>query len=406
MTKPWVRSCILTDISSPFRRDHITWLAYLMLAFFTFVPSVFGPIMPFLRQDLSLSYAQGGLYMTALSAGMILTGLFGDRFAHRFGRRLTLWCGAVGIALAALCLALARSFPLTLFSSFLMGISGSSIQLVVQATLSDRHGERRAIALSEANIGASLSSAVAPLLIAAFLYFGLSWKTTLYFSPLFLVLLFGFFRRTDLSPSSRAYSSAQPSKFPLSHAPLPPSYWTYWFAILLFDAVEWCLNTWGAEFTVSRLGFTKTAASAAMGLYMAAAVLGRAGGSRLARLMKASTILVIAVLVCLAAFPIFWLIPLAVLAIPAFLVTNLGVSNLFPFGMSLAVGTASTQAERASARISLAVGLAGISAPLTLGWLADRIGLYQAFTFVAVLLVVGLILSWIANARMGHAISQ
>ena len=66
--------------------------------------------------------------MTALSSGMILTGLFGDRFARRFGQRVTLWGGALDTAMGALCLALVRSFTLTLFSAFLLGIRGSFIQ--------------------------------------------------------------------------------------------------------------------------------------------------------------------------------------------------------------------------------------------------------------------------------------
>lgn len=71
----------------PFTRDRLTWLAYLMLAYYAYVPGAFGPVMPFLRSELSLSYTMGGLHLTAFSVGMILTGMFGSTLSHRWGGR-------------------------------------------------------------------------------------------------------------------------------------------------------------------------------------------------------------------------------------------------------------------------------------------------------------------------------
>ena len=60
---------------------------------------------------------------------------------------------------------------------------------------------------------------------------------------------------------------------------------------------------------------------------------------------------------------------------------------MYPLTLSLAVGLAPGQSNLASARVSLGVGTALLTAPLLLGWLADRIGLESAYGMVIVLMV-------------------
>jgi fucose permease len=104
-------------------------------------------------------------------------------------------------------------------------------------------------------------------------------------------------------------------------------------------------------------------------------------------------LLLVALGLCLLGFPCFWLSPWIVLSLLGLWIIGLGVANLFPFTMTLAVGTASRHPDLASARISLAVGIAGISAPLSLGWLADQVGIQSAYTAIAFFLLAGLSLT-------------
>ncbi|MEP7291141.1 MAG: hypothetical protein ABI835_05130 [Chloroflexota bacterium] len=78
-----------------FIRDRFTWLAYLMLAYYAYMISALGPLMPFLRVELNLSYSVAALHLSAFAVGMILAGLTADRAVRRA------WgggscCGAVG----------------------------------------------------------------------------------------------------------------------------------------------------------------------------------------------------------------------------------------------------------------------------------------------------------------------
>ena len=54
-----------------FRRDRFTWLLYLVLAFYGYFINILGPITPFLRSELGLSYTVSSLHFAAFAVGML-----------------------------------------------------------------------------------------------------------------------------------------------------------------------------------------------------------------------------------------------------------------------------------------------------------------------------------------------
>src|SRR6202161_2960925 len=73
--------------SMPLIRTRLTWFGYLLSGFFTFIISIQGNIIPFLRDELGLSYAAVSLHPSALAAGMIAAGLVTQRVVKAVGRR-------------------------------------------------------------------------------------------------------------------------------------------------------------------------------------------------------------------------------------------------------------------------------------------------------------------------------
>ena len=61
-------------------------MAYLLLAYFAYLLNIQGPILPFLRDQLRLTYAGVSLHLSAFAAGEIAAGLIGDWVARVFGR--------------------------------------------------------------------------------------------------------------------------------------------------------------------------------------------------------------------------------------------------------------------------------------------------------------------------------
>ncbi|CAA9275896.1 MAG: hypothetical protein AVDCRST_MAG93-2888, partial [uncultured Chloroflexia bacterium] len=149
----------------PFTRDRLTWTTYLLLGYFAYLVNAFGPLMTFLRAELNLSYTVTSLHSSAFALGSIISGLLADRAIRRWGRRVVCWTGASGIGLGAVLLTLFSTPVVTIASALFMGILGALVVILVQATLSDRHGEQRSIAFAESNVVASIGGALAPLLI-------------------------------------------------------------------------------------------------------------------------------------------------------------------------------------------------------------------------------------------------
>jgi MFS family permease len=97
----------------------------LTLGFFTYLLNIQGNILPFLKAELGLSYRAVSLHSSALAAGLIAVGLFGDRVIRRYGRRRAVRLGAAGISAGAVLLCLAPAAWASIGSCALMGRWGA-----------------------------------------------------------------------------------------------------------------------------------------------------------------------------------------------------------------------------------------------------------------------------------------
>ncbi len=134
-----------------------------MLGFFTYLLNIQGNILPFLKLELDLSFRAVSLHASAIAAGMIVVGLFGDRLVRRYGRRHVLWLGAAGASLGAILLCLAPAAWASIASCALIGCLGALIPAIVPALLADLHGPGRDVAITEASAVSYAFAIAAPL---------------------------------------------------------------------------------------------------------------------------------------------------------------------------------------------------------------------------------------------------
>jgi fucose permease len=132
---------------------------------------------------------------------------------------------------------------------------------------------------------------------------------------------------------------------------------------------------------------TDTAVSLMAG-YFGGVVIGRTVGSRLARHHDPSRLLAVALVVAGAGFVVLWPAAGPGQAVVGLALLGVGVGNLFPMALSLAVSLAPGRAGRASGRAVMMTSLAVLVAPLTVGALADATSLELALLMVPVLLVL------------------
>lgn len=370
---------------SNFTRARATWLAYGMLAYYAAMQAALGPLMPFLRAELGLSYRIAGLHFSLFAVGAVLSGLMGDGLSRRWGRYAIFWGGGFGMAIGGLILIGGNQASLTLSGSFGMGIGGSLLLMLVQATLADLHGAQRTIALTEANIAASLAATATPLLMGGFESYGWGWRGAILciVGGLILVYLISFREPLPSSPQILHETVSKPS-------PLPPRFLAYCVVIGLCVGTEWSIIFWAADFLEQAIGLSKIKAASLMSLFFGAVLLGRIIGSYASRLMPSNRLLVITIGIVLVGFPFFWLAPFAWLNVVGLFVLGLGTANLFPLSMSIALSLAPQQIDTASARVVMSAGIAMLTAPFILGWLADAVGIQSAYSIVPLLLLTAL----------------
>jgi fucose permease len=363
------------------RRDPATWYGYLLLGFFTFLLNIQGNILPFLQRELAIGYGVTALHSSAIAAGMIVTGLVGERLIARLGRRVALLGGGLGAALAALLLCLAPAAWASVAACFLLGVAGSLVPSVVPAMLADIHGRHRDRALAELSAACYAFAVMAPLAMGASLALGLGWRPAVLFGIVMglAILLIG---------RGAAVPEGQPTM--VARARLPLTYWAYWLLLALVVAIEFSVLLWAPAYLERVVGLPAANAASVVAVFALAMLLGRTVGSAVVGRFPAARLYALALIVTLAGFALYWTGG-AVTAIAGLAVLGMGAALLYPLSLALALDAAGPRAAAASARFMFAVGLAILVAPFLLGAIADRAGLATAHLVIPALCVAALL---------------
>jgi MFS family permease len=362
-----------------FRRDRLTWIAYVLLAWFAYLQAAPGLVIGHLRDELRLSYSTGGLYVAAFAAGSLVAGVSSARLERALGRRPLFWSAAALMGAGATGLTAGRIAAVTVGSVLVMGVGGGLLLATIQAALIDHHGERRAVALAEANLAASLAYVVLIGVLSLTAALQVGWRVALLASLAVPALAWWRNRRLaiDAPPPSR-----------MAQGRLPGVFWIAAAMLFCTTAAEWCINAWGASFVEDAAEVSTDTAVALMAGYFGGVLAGRTLGSRLARRHDPARLLALALAVTAAGFAILWPSTGPGQALVGLSLLGLGLGNLFPMGLSVTVALAPGQAVLASGRAVAMTSLAVLFAPLTVGTLADATSLKAALGVVPVMVVL------------------
>jgi MFS family permease len=362
-----------------FRRDRLTWIAYLVLAWFAYLQAAPGLVVGHLRDELDLSYSTGGLHVAAFAAGSLAAGLIGARLEDRFGRRAVFWSAAALMGAGAAGLTAGHVAGLTVGSVLVMGFGGGLLLVTIQAALADHHGEQRAVALAEANVAASVAYVVLIGVLSLSAALGTGWRLALLVSLAVPALAWATNRRL-------AIDARPPPSVALGR--LPGVFWIAAAMLFCTTAAEWCITAWGASFVEAAADVSKDAAVALMAGYFGGVLVGRTLGSRLARHLDPARLLAIALVVTGFGFAVLWPATGSAQALVGLALLGLGLGNLFPMGSSVTVALAPERAALASGRAVVTTSVAVILAPLNVGTLADASSLKAALAVVPVALAL------------------
>jgi len=104
-----------------FRRDRLTWAAYVVGAWFAYLQAAPGLVVVHLRDELDLSYAAGGLHVAAFAAGSTVAGLVSARLEGWLGRRKLLWSAAALLGAGVVGLTVGSIVQVTVGSVLVVG---------------------------------------------------------------------------------------------------------------------------------------------------------------------------------------------------------------------------------------------------------------------------------------------
>lgn len=381
-----------------FIRTRLTWQAYLTISYYSYLLNSLGPITPFLRDELHLSYTVASFHFSAYALGVIATGIVMNSVVQRLGQRPLVWIGVFGMALGTLLLVAGRTPAVTIASAFIMGLLGVLISALFSSALAEQHGTFRAVALTESTMIASLFAALAPISVSFFARTPLTWRAALVLMLLAAPVLWLIFRneRVDRIPEQQA--AANPDA-----GPLPQAYWLYWVLAFLVEAIEFCIIFWASDYLEKVTGLSKANAALGVSAFIGAMLTGRWLVSRLLLRSQEQRLLIISICIATLGFLGFWLAPGGtaagtVMALIGLGIAGLGIAGLYPIINSLALSSAPTRMVEASGRISLAVGSAIFLLPLLLARLADWFGIRSAYGLELALLVSAMLLASLVPA--------
>ena len=366
-------------------RDGPTLLCYGALASYAFWLYAYGPALALLQAQLRFSDTLLGVYSALWSAGAALAGVSFAPVARRLPRAAVLWSSAAGATAGAVLFTAARTVGLTLAGVVILGFAGTIMLTCIQAILSDRHGDQRDRALTEANVGAAACAVLAPLLLGLFQATPLGWRAALGLPVLALAGLYLRYRHEPLPAAPPRRVAGRPER-------LSPSCWLLAGMVAVGIAIEFCLIYFGAE-ALAATGLGTAQAATAMSSFYLGILGARVGGAYLTRRAgRAVPLLYVSLAVTAAGFGLFWLAGQPVLAIVGLFICGLGVANLYPLSLALTLAAAAGNGDTANARIQLLGGVLVTAAPYLLGSLADRLGLHAAFTIEPVLIAAATLL--------------
>jgi fucose permease len=263
-----------------------------------------------------------------------------------------------------------------------MGSVGAGVLITVPGLLAEWHGEHAAAALGEANGFSYGASLLAALSTSLFLAIGLGWQSGLVLGAILVAILTGFAGRQEIP---EAPPHPKDGKGHLSAA-----YWMYWLALAGAVGVEQTTLVWAPAFLEGAKDLSRSAAASGAALFSAGMLIGRVASAPLMARMSPTTALYGSFVLLLPAFAVYWGMASSLIALPGLFAVGLGTALLYPLILSQSIQLAGPLGDTASARASLASGIAILVFPLAVGSLADTAGLKTALMVVPVLAVVSL----------------
>ncbi|MFC1937569.1 MFS transporter [Chloroflexota bacterium] len=349
------------------------------------------PLLPFIRDDFSLSYTESGFLLSAFSLSYGLSQLPAGWLADRIGARMLITIGICGVALAGLLVGLSQTYLMVVFFMVLMGVVGGGYHPAAPPLLAASVDlEKRGRAFGFHSIGGGASFFLAPLLAAGI---ATAWGWRSPFIALALpTLLFGIVFYVLLGRHPATKRAAPVRQGGRTEVSLPSHQWRRLIPFLVLNTITPALTFSVVSFIplwmVDYFGTSKeTAAFSLALLYSAGLWAGLLGGYLSDRFGGVVVTLAVSFIAGLSIY-LLNVVPYGV-AVGAVLVI-IGMANYIrmPASESYIVSHTSPHHRSTLFGIYYFLGMEGVGllTPV-IGYLIDQFGFYISFSIAALALV-------------------
>lgn len=364
-------------------RTPFIWSLYLLLGLFSFMLSMIGPMVPYLRDEFAMDYTLAGLHQSAFAVGMVTMGLFGSPIIKRFGIAMSIWGGMADMLVGLLVMVLARGPVMTLGGIFIMSLGGTVALAAIQTAMANSPAAHRGTIIMEANVSASALMMAVPLVLLAGSHSILGWRIV--FPAMLLsvsaVAVFGI-------PATMKHQKTRDEKADAGSGRLGAAYWRMWVVVFFGVSVEWAISFWCMTYLLELPGNSRELAAAGTVLLGLSLVAGRFIASRIGHRISEERMFLAILAIVLVGFPLYWLRANVATTFIGLALCGLGSANFYPLGLSLALGHAPGNAARASSLVPVASGSAIGLAPFLLGRLADATNMRFALWYIPIGVVI------------------
>lgn len=261
----------------------------------------------------------------------ILASAFGSRLARRFGLRGVLLLGLCAdllsmilLAVSALLAGTVAAFVLLCIATGALGLGFGAVVMALNTLIEGFFPRNADAAVLVLNAALGVGTALAPVLVALFTGLGIWWVLPLLLVLLLAVLLSGMLRAALRLPYDPARATGR----------LPPRFWSYAAAALLYGVAETLCGNWSTLYLTSERGVTVERAALALTAFWVTVTLGRLFAAALARVVAARRIYLALAVLLPVAFQVVAHAEGAVVGIAAFAAAGLACSALLPFSIS------------------------------------------------------------------------
>lgn len=207
-----------------------------------------GAILTYLMKDYGLSYYQGGLLVSIQATGSLLSGLLSGVIIHFLGKRKTMLFASLMFIIGFGGIIFTSQPVILFFLIFLTGIGWGLNNNLLNILVGESDNENGSYT-NILHMGYAIGAFVSPLMLSAFVNWGISWKIAVAIISAAAGLLFIVFTKVPFGAETQKVKTKEKLSFEFLK---DPRYFVYMMILFTYVGAEIGLNAWLVTYLVEK----------------------------------------------------------------------------------------------------------------------------------------------------------